>query len=47
MTKEWTKREKMWDSYDHYRHRVGCGRLEAWWRAFAYEVLKWPDGIRP
>lgn len=38
---------RFYDSYDHYRSKVGCGRLESVWRTFAYEVLKWPDGLRP
>lgn len=34
------------DSYSHYRHQVGCKRIESIWRTFAYEILNWPDGIR-
>ena len=36
------------DSVHHYYTHVGIRKLpELYWRCFAYEVLRWPDGIKP
>jgi len=36
------------DSLTHYYWDVGIRKPhELIWRVFAYEVLRWPDGIKP
>ncbi len=41
-------RERFTDSLYHYSVHVGIRNVFAlYWRAFAYEVLRWPDGVRP
>lgn len=36
------------DSLYHYYAHVGIRRpLELYWRVFAYEILRWPDGVKP